>query len=160
MDSQINKPCLKDKQREKQSDQVHTQMTWARPCKDWTFLLDKGKIYLLRNIVCCFVCHVEICQVTTPLAKLLVSLESPWWVGVHLDGLIMFRLAMPKLLNFEHFCQRKFNESKTKYFKESGVSSFVLLENPWWMGFLEDDFVILDLKWGKYWILNNFIIGN
>jgi hypothetical protein len=86
MDSQINKPCLKDKQREKQSDQVHTQMTWARPCKDWTFLLDKGKIYLLRNIVClfCLSCwnmssHDAPCQTLGIIGKPLMSRGAPRW---------------------------------------------------------------------------------
>jgi hypothetical protein len=30
----------------------------------------------------------------------------------------------------------------------------VLLESPWWVGFLECAFVILDQRCGRYWILN------
>jgi hypothetical protein len=55
------------------------------------FLLAYKTIYMARPM--CethLVCHVEISQTMTMFAVLLVSFDSPWWVGVHQAGFIMF----------------------------------------------------------------------
>jgi hypothetical protein len=36
----------------------------------------------------------------------------------------------------------------------------VLLESLWWVGFLECDFVILDQRCGRYWILKKISLEN
>jgi hypothetical protein len=48
-----------------------------------------------------FVFYVEISETTAPLAMLLVPLESPWWIGVHQLGFIMFGPMVEELLNIE-----------------------------------------------------------
>jgi hypothetical protein len=49
---------------------------------------------------------------------------------------------MQELLNIEQFCQRKFNEIKTKYFRELG-QAFGTIAKPLMSGFLGGDFVMI-----------------
>ncbi len=51
----------------------------------------------------CFICHIEISQTVVALVMFWVLLESPWfwWIGVHQNGLIMFRPTLQELLNIE-----------------------------------------------------------
>ncbi len=53
-----------------------------------------------------------------------------------------FRSTMQELLNIEQFCQRKFNEIKTKYFRELG-QAFGTIAKPLMSGFLGGDFVMI-----------------
>jgi hypothetical protein len=53
-----------------------------------------------------------------------------------------FRPTTQELLNIELFCQRKFNEIKTKYFRELG-QAFSTIAKPLISGFLVGDFVMI-----------------
>ncbi len=48
----------------------------------------------------CFVCHVEISQTMVPIAALLVSLESPWWVEVHQIGFITIQPTVEVVIEY------------------------------------------------------------
>jgi hypothetical protein len=54
---------------------------------------------------CLFVCQIE---TKMPLPMLLVPLKSPWWIGVHQVGFIMFQSTVEKLLNTKQFFHWKF----------------------------------------------------
>jgi hypothetical protein len=41
----------------------------------------------------------------------LVLLESPWWIGVHQDGFVLFKPLVQKLLNIEQFFPKKKNQN-------------------------------------------------
>jgi hypothetical protein len=41
---------------------------------------------------------------------------------VHQGGLLVFRLAIQKVLNIEQFCEKKIQQNQTKYFKKIGAS--------------------------------------
>jgi hypothetical protein len=102
-------------------------------------------VYLLKKVVC-FVCHIEISQITLFLMMFLVSLESRWWVWVHQGCLVVFRLMVQELLNIEHFFQRNLKTIKTKYFREIGTSTLVLLESTYGWDFFGSDFIIFRMK--------------
>jgi len=55
-----------------------------------------------------------------------------------------FRPTTQELLNIEQFCQRKFNEIKTKYFRELG-QAFGTIAKPLMSGLLVGDLVHLNL---------------
>jgi hypothetical protein len=73
-------------------------------------------IYLLRKIICLFCgsCWYFPSH-NTPLMLSDTVLESPWWIGLHWDGLLVFSLMVQELLTIEQFSQRKFNKIKSKY---------------------------------------------
>ncbi len=67
------------------------------------------------------VCHVEISQITTPVARLLERVESPQKVGVYQVGFIIFQPpTVEKLLqNDEIYIQKTFNQIFLFVFKKS-----------------------------------------
>jgi hypothetical protein len=122
--------------------------------------ITRDNIYLLRKAVYVFfLSHWYLPKQGEP-TMLLLPLGSPWWVGVHWGGLVVFRAMVQELLNTEQFCQRKFNKIKTKMFEGNWGKLLVLLENPWWVGFLGGDFVMFrplrsDIE---FWVI--FVTGN
>ncbi len=67
-----------------------------------------------------FVCHVEISQITTPVARLLEGVESPQKAGVYQVGFIIFQPPrVEKLLqNDGIYFQKKFNQIFLFVFKK------------------------------------------
>jgi hypothetical protein len=62
----------------------------------------------MRREIVWFVCHVEISQITAPLATLLMALKSPQFLGVHRVDFLMFGPMLEKLLNIEQIFNEKF----------------------------------------------------
>ncbi len=73
------------------------------------------------------------------------TLESPWCIGVHWGGLVMFRLTMQELLNIEQFFQRKFNKIEIKYIRKLGQVLHIL-GSPWQVGFHGGNLINFRLK--------------
>jgi len=57
------------------------------------------------------------------------TIGKPLWVGVHWDGLVMFRPMVQELLNIEHFFKRKFNIIKVNFLRKLG-QPFGIVKKP------------------------------
>ncbi len=146
--------------------QIHSQVelaptlipspSWVRPlwannqlrkCQIW-IQISKSTI----SMGCIYVCHIKISQTITPLATLLVVLESPWLIGVRNVGFIMFQPILKKLLNIEFFF--KSFKSKPKFITKFGCTLGGYLKSPWWIRFNEG---YLEMFRTKVWDTLNFI---
>jgi hypothetical protein len=104
-------------------------------------------------------CHREISQTTVLHVKLLVSLESSWWVRVHQNLVLrLFGATVWKLLIIEHFFQWKLNKIEIENCIEIwGCSSSCVVGEPQRVRF-NRVFIsqFSELRCERYWFLSEF----